>query len=90
MILNILLFSFLFDWYYKMVSPQNGDTRGGPPPPPAPLATPLLLVHSFHVKFQLCFAMPYCSMLFALSEQYSLSWRISIVVCPDGQGEGSR
>ena len=33
MILNILLFSFLFDWYYKMVPPQNGDTRGGPPPP---------------------------------------------------------
>ena len=32
MILNILLFSFLFDWYYKMVSLQNGDTRGGPPP----------------------------------------------------------
>ena len=31
MILNIL-FSFLFDWYRKMVSPQNGDTRGGPPP----------------------------------------------------------
>ena len=34
--------------------------------------------------------MPYCSTLFVLSEQYSLSWRISIVVCPDGQGEGSR
>ena len=39
MILNTLLFSFLFDWYYKMVSPQNGDTRGNPPPSP-PLATP--------------------------------------------------
>ena len=38
MILNILLFSFLFDRYYKMVSPQNGDTRGGQPP----LATPLI------------------------------------------------
>ena len=36
MILNILLFSFLFDWYYKMESPQNGDTWGGPPPPPPP------------------------------------------------------
>ena len=32
MILNIMLFSFLFDWYYKMVSPQNGDTRGSRPP----------------------------------------------------------
>ena len=34
MMLNILLFSFLFDLYHKMVSPQIGDTRGGPPPPP--------------------------------------------------------
>ena len=36
--LNMVLFSFLFDWYDKMVSPQNGDTRGGRPP----LAMPLL------------------------------------------------
>ena len=36
MILNILLLYFVFDWYYKMVSPQNGDTRGEPPPPPPP------------------------------------------------------
>ena len=34
--------------------------------------------------------MPYCSILFILSEQYSLSWRTSIVVCPDGRGEGYR
>ena len=34
MMLNILLFSFLLELYHKMVSPQNGDTRGGPPPPP--------------------------------------------------------
>ena len=34
--------------------------------------------------------MPYCSILFILSEQYSLSWRILIAVCPDGHGEGSR
>ena len=38
----IFLFSFLFDCYHKMVSPQNGDTRGGPPPP---LATPLNRKH---------------------------------------------
>ena len=49
-----------------------------------------LLVHYFQVKFQLFFAMPCCSILFVLSEQYSLSWRISIVVCPDVQDEGSR
>ena len=49
-----------------------------------------LSVHYFQVKFQLFFAMPYCSILFILSEQYSLSCRISIVVCPDVQGEGSR
>ena len=49
-----------------------------------------LLVHYFQVKFQLFFAMPYCSILFILSQQYSLSWRISVVVCPDGQGEGSK
>ena len=49
-----------------------------------------LLVHYFQVKFQLLFTMPYCSILFVLSEQYSLSWRISIVVCPDLQSEGSR
>ena len=48
-----------------------------------------LLVHYFQVKFQLLFAMPYCSILFVLSEQYSLSWRTSIVVCPNVQGEGS-
>ena len=36
MMLNILLFSFLFDLYRKMVSPQTGDTQGGPPPPPPP------------------------------------------------------
>ena len=28
-----VLLSFLFDWYHKMVSPQNGDTRRGPPRP---------------------------------------------------------
>ena len=38
MMLNVLLSSFLFDWYHKMVSPQNGDTPRGttilaPPPP---------------------------------------------------------
>ena len=49
-----------------------------------------VLVNYFQVKFQLFFAMPCCSILFVLSEQYSLSWRISIVVCPDVQGEGSR
>ena len=49
-----------------------------------------LLVHYFQVKFQLFFAMPYCSILFVLSEQYSLNWRISIVIYPDVQGEGSR
>ena len=49
-----------------------------------------LLVHYFQVKFQLLFAMPCCSILSVSSEQYSLSWRISIVVCPDVQGEGSR
>ena len=49
-----------------------------------------LLVHYFQVKFQLFFAMPHCSILFILSEQHSLSWRNSIVVCPDGHGEGSR
>ena len=49
-----------------------------------------LLVHYFQVKFQLFFAVPWSSILFVLSEQYSLSWRISIVVFPDGQGEGSR
>ena len=49
-----------------------------------------LLVHYFQVKFQLIFAMPYCSILFILSERYSLSWRISIVVCPDRHGERSR
>ena len=27
----------------QMVSPRNGDTRGGPPPPP--LATPLHFIH---------------------------------------------
>ena len=30
--LNILLFSFLFNCYHKMVSFQNDDTRGRPPP----------------------------------------------------------
>ena len=39
MILNILLFSFYFDWHYKMVSPQNGDTRTGSFPPPLSDAT---------------------------------------------------
>ena len=27
--LSILLFSFLFDWHHKMVSPQNGDIHSG-------------------------------------------------------------
>ena len=49
-----------------------------------------LLVHYFQVKFQLFYAMPYCSILFILSEQYSLSWKILIVVCSDGHSEGSR
>ena len=49
-----------------------------------------LIVHYFQVKFQLFFALPYCSILFVLCEQYSLSWIILIVVCPNGQGEGSR
>ena len=34
--------------------------------------------------------MRYCATLFILFEQYSLSWRISIEVCPDEHGEGSR
>ena len=49
MILNILLFSFLFDWFYKMVSPQNGDTWGGLPPP---IVTPL--VPDYYSKCALC------------------------------------
>ena len=40
MILNLSLFSIcLFDWYHKMVSPQNGDTGvvcHRPPPTPYP------------------------------------------------------
>ena len=46
-----------------------------------------LLVHYFQVEFQLFFAMLYCSILFILSEQLGLSWRISIVVCPDKHGK---
>ena len=42
---KIPLFSFLFDLYHKMMSPQNGDIRGEPSPPP-PLATPLNLLNS--------------------------------------------
>ena len=49
-----------------------------------------LLVHYFQITFQLFFAMPYCSILFILSEQYSVSRRISVVVLPDGQGKGSK
>ena len=30
MIVKILLFSFLFNWYHKIVPPKNGDTRGEP------------------------------------------------------------
>ena len=41
MMLNILLFSFLFDWYHKMVSPKNGDTRAAFSPLPPFIATPL-------------------------------------------------
>ena len=53
MILNILLFTFLFDWYYKMVSPQNGDTWGGPALPP-PLATPLAQRHPHFGILKFC------------------------------------
>ena len=49
-----------------------------------------LLVHYFQVNFEFFFAMPYCSILFNLSEQYSLDWRISNLVCPGGIGEGPR
>ena len=41
-----IVVSFLFNCYHKMVSPQNGDTRGGPPPPPVSDAT----VHSNMLK----------------------------------------
>ena len=30
---HIVYFFILFDWYHKMVSPQNDDTMGAPPPP---------------------------------------------------------
>ena len=50
MISNILLFSFLFDWYPKIMSPLNGDTWGGPPP----LATPALKKFAFFAFMQLC------------------------------------
>ena len=50
---------------YNMVSPQNGDTRGGLPPPPT-LATPLLYYWYVYkylatgkynvIKTKLCFA----------------------------------
>ena len=50
-----------------------------------------LWAHYFQVNFS--YFLPCrtsCSILLVLSEHYSLSWRISIVVCPDVKGEGFR
>ena len=48
-------FSTLKEKNKQMVSPQNGDTRGGPPPPPPPppLATPLVIIIIFLVFIDL-------------------------------------
>ena len=42
MMLNISLFSFLFDCYHNIVFPLSGATQGEPPPP---LTTPLTKSH---------------------------------------------
>ena len=50
MTLNILLFSFLCDWYHKLVSLQNDDTRDGPPP--CDVTAALLLLHQVKKLFK--------------------------------------
>ena len=68
MILNILLLYFVFDLYYKMVSPQNGDTRGGPPPPPPSDATGLFVVEFCYIARALISLKSIMIMVIAIQE----------------------